>query len=113
MKTKLLLTLLVSCSAPAPSRHDYNQTNRFAFGANIGWIDWRADGSNGAVIGEFAVRDISMLLTPDGSIWAAVPGRWRPVPEQFVNRFCVITMASAIFADTLTARISGGSASPS
>lgn len=26
--------------------------NRFAYGANIGWLDFRADGVNGAVIGE-------------------------------------------------------------
>ena len=30
-----------------------NSVNRFAYGANIGWIDWRGDGANGAVIGEF------------------------------------------------------------
>src|SRR5262245_524566 len=28
-------------------------TNRYACGANIGWIDWRADGTNGAVIGAY------------------------------------------------------------
>jgi hypothetical protein len=27
--------------------------NRFAYGANLGWIDWRADTNNGAVIGEY------------------------------------------------------------
>jgi len=113
MKTKLLLTLLVSCSALLQAGTTLNQTNRFAFGANIGWIDWRADGSNGAVIGEFVFRDISMLLTPDGSIWAAVPRSMasgtRTIRQQILAS---ITMASAIFADTLTARISGGSASP-
>src|SRR5687767_10130203 len=30
-----------------------NPVNRFAYGANIGWIDWRGDVANGAVIGEF------------------------------------------------------------
>jgi hypothetical protein len=28
-------------------------TNRYAWGANLGWMDWRADNANGAVIGEF------------------------------------------------------------
>jgi len=31
-------------------------TNNFAYGANIGWMDWRGDaGTNGVVIGEFVV----------------------------------------------------------
>ena len=31
-----------------------NATNRYAYGANVGWIDWRGnDGTNGAVIGGF------------------------------------------------------------
>jgi hypothetical protein len=30
-----------------------NSANRFAYGANIGWMDWRGDTNNGAVIGEF------------------------------------------------------------
>jgi len=30
-----------------------NPVNRFAYGANIGWVDWRGDVANGAVIGEF------------------------------------------------------------
>lgn len=30
-----------------------NPVNRFAYGANLGWINWRGDGANGAVIGEY------------------------------------------------------------
>lgn len=30
-----------------------NSSNRFAYGANIGWADARADGVNGAVVGEY------------------------------------------------------------
>src|SRR3954452_10849362 len=30
-----------------------NSSNRFAYGANIGWADGRADGANGMVIGEY------------------------------------------------------------
>ncbi len=29
-----------------------NPANSFAFGANLGWIDWRGDAASGAVIGE-------------------------------------------------------------
>jgi hypothetical protein len=28
-------------------------TNRYAYGANFGWVDWRGDTANGAVIGEY------------------------------------------------------------
>ena len=27
--------------------------NRYAYGANLGWVDWRGDTNNGAVIGEY------------------------------------------------------------
>ncbi len=27
--------------------------NRYAYGANLGWMDWTGDGANGAVIGEY------------------------------------------------------------
>src|SRR5207248_9525037 len=30
-----------------------NSINRYAYGANIGWMDWRGDTNNGAVIGEY------------------------------------------------------------
>lgn len=30
-----------------------NPANHFAYGANIGWIDWRGDVASGAVIGEY------------------------------------------------------------
>ncbi len=39
--------------------------NRFSFGASIGWIDWRGDTNNGAVIGEFVCS---------GYVWAANAG---------------------------------------
>lgn len=28
-------------------------SNRMAYGANIGWIDWRGDTRHGAIIGEY------------------------------------------------------------
>ena len=30
-----------------------NAVNRFAYGANIGWMDWRGDTANGVIIGAF------------------------------------------------------------
>jgi hypothetical protein len=31
-----------------------DSVNRYAYGANLGWMDWYADGANGAVIGAYA-----------------------------------------------------------
>ena len=52
---KLLLALIFFSAVLAGARADstINGTNRYAYGANLGWIDWRADGANGARVGEF------------------------------------------------------------
>ncbi len=47
----LLSSILAVASPAAPST--INAVHRFAHGANFGWIDWRGDGANGAVIGAF------------------------------------------------------------
>ena len=39
--------------------------NRYAYGANLGWMDWRGDTTSGAVIGEYVCA---------GSIYAANVG---------------------------------------
>lgn len=48
--TIVLSVLMVGSASGATT---INSANRFAYGANIGWIDWRGDSVNGAVIGEF------------------------------------------------------------
>jgi Bacterial TSP3 repeat len=53
MKIFLLVTFAaIAWSARAATTID--AANRYAYGANIGWIDWRGDTNNGAVIGEYA-----------------------------------------------------------
>src|SRR5688572_2650079 len=47
------LLVLSALALPAPAATTINPVNHFAYGANIGWIDWRGDVANGAVIGEF------------------------------------------------------------
>jgi hypothetical protein len=62
MKTKtsvragLALTVLslVSQLPPARAATTINASNNYAWGANLGWMDWRGDTNNGAVIGEYA-----------------------------------------------------------
>jgi hypothetical protein len=50
---KTCLALLLSISASAWAATTINSTHRHAYAANLGWIDWRGDTNNGAVIGEY------------------------------------------------------------
>jgi len=38
---------------PALAQTTIESTNHLAYGANIGWLDWRGDTNNGAAIGEY------------------------------------------------------------
>jgi hypothetical protein len=58
MKTKILITMASSFfifypSFPTSAATTIDAANRYAWGANIGWLDWVADTNNGAVIGEY------------------------------------------------------------
>ena len=50
---------------PSSAATTINAVNRFAYGANIGWMDWSGDIANGAVIGAFVCS---------GNIYAANVG---------------------------------------
>jgi hypothetical protein len=54
LKTYLTLVLLTGSLALGHAVTTINTTNHFAYGANFGWIDWRGDVANGAVIGAYA-----------------------------------------------------------
>ena len=47
-----LLILILLLGSLAASRAT-TTINKFAYGANLGWMDWRGDTNNGAVIGEY------------------------------------------------------------
>ena len=58
MKTKLVLLALVSAFSLRPSALLHAATtidaaNKYAYGANLGWMDWTGDTANGVVIGEY------------------------------------------------------------
>lgn len=53
MKALLIPLLFASPILCARSATTIDPANRYAYGANIGWMDWRGDTSNGAVIGEY------------------------------------------------------------
>lgn len=48
-----VFTALASSFASAFTLSTIDATNQFSYGANIGWIGWRGDIVNGAVIGEY------------------------------------------------------------
>jgi len=54
VKTILLsLAVLLGGASYAAAATSINAVNRFSYGANIGWMDWRGDETSGAVIGEY------------------------------------------------------------
>ena len=54
MKTLALIMAALCLAIVARASSTINATNRYAYGANVAWMDWRGDdGTNGAVIGEF------------------------------------------------------------
>jgi hypothetical protein len=53
MKTILTPLVLASSIIASLGATTINPVNKFAYGANIGWMDWRGDTNSGAVIGEY------------------------------------------------------------
>lgn len=61
MKTQYLKLALILAALSALNSHlspcsattTIDPANKYAYGANIGWIDWRGDTNNGAVIGDY------------------------------------------------------------
>lgn len=51
--TVLAVVLSLLGTAPARAGTTIDPVHRYAWGANLGWMDWYADGANGAVIGEY------------------------------------------------------------
>ena len=53
MKLRLIGFILLALTPLARGQSTIDSANRFAHGANVGWMDWRADATSGAVIGEY------------------------------------------------------------
>ena len=53
MKKLLALLILAGSLVSAWSATSINSVNKFAYGADFGWMDWRGDTAIGAVIGEY------------------------------------------------------------
>jgi hypothetical protein len=65
MKTVVASLLLLGSLVSGWAATSINVTNKFAYGANLGWMDWRGDVNNGVVIGEYVCS---------GYLWAANVG---------------------------------------
>lgn len=53
MRTFLILLLLLGSHAIGAAATTINTVNKYAYGANFGWLNWVGDTANGAVIGEY------------------------------------------------------------
>jgi hypothetical protein len=53
MKALLTAAICLGLMAGSAFATTINATNKFAYAANFGWLDWRGDTTNGAVIGEY------------------------------------------------------------
>ncbi len=53
VKTVATAMILAAALAAARGASTVDAANRFAYGANVGWVDCRGDTTNGAVIGEY------------------------------------------------------------
>jgi hypothetical protein len=49
----LLFGIGIGMASDIQAATTINPINQFAYGANLGWMSWRPDATNGAVIGEF------------------------------------------------------------
>ena len=56
MKSTLALLGLVCVPLCGGAATTIDSPNRYAYGANVGWMDWRGDTNNGAVIGEYVCK---------------------------------------------------------
>ena len=70
MKTNLLILLTwISLAVAAHAATSINTVNRFAYGANIGWLDWRGDVASGAFVcsGSMYAANTGWISLGDGT----------------------------------------------
>ena len=53
LKLLVIGQLLATLGLSAPAATTIDAANKYAYAANLGWVDWRGDTNNGAVIGEY------------------------------------------------------------
>src|ERR1039458_43769 len=53
MKRLIFALIVMGFALRAEAVTTMDAANRYAYGANIGWLDWRGDTNNGAIIGDY------------------------------------------------------------
>jgi len=53
MNLRVIVSGLLFLSPLAHAQTTINAVNRHAYGANVGWLDWRPDAASGAVVGDY------------------------------------------------------------
>jgi len=56
MKSTVALLLATFASAVTAEISTIDPANHYAYAANLGWVEWRTDSANGAVIGDFICK---------------------------------------------------------
>jgi len=65
MKNSILLSLLLLIGGAAHAATTIDALNRYAYGANLGWMDWTGgsgETTTGAVIGEYVCSSLSVAI---------------------------------------------------
>lgn len=66
MRPKWMIPVLIAAMAmSAAAQTTINTSNKYSYAANLGWMDWRGDGTNGAVVSTYVCS---------GSIYSANVG---------------------------------------
>lgn len=66
MRPKWMIPVLIAAMAmSAAAQTTINTSNKYSYAANLGWMDWRGDGTNGAVVSAYVCS---------GSIYSANVG---------------------------------------
>jgi hypothetical protein len=56
LKTLIIALGLLLAAPSAPAASTIDPVNHYAYGANLGWVDWRGDTTSGATIGQYVCR---------------------------------------------------------
>ncbi len=89
---RILFLLLCTAALTAHGATSITPANHFAYGANIGWLDWRGDTNNGTVIGEYVcsgyiyAANVGWIHLGDGTPANAIQYQNNTASDYGVNR---------------------------
>ena len=89
---RITIPLLCAATLAAQGATSITPANHYAYGANLGWMDWRGDTANGAVIGEYAcsgyiyAANVGWIHLGDGTPADAIHYQNNSASDYGVNR---------------------------